>query len=133
LTTWTSQLTALESLAAEHERFGSELVSNVAEPLKRQAARYEELRKKHAEYAVKLEKERDASYVDLRKVKSTYDSVCQEVENRRKKIESSVDYSKSKAQGAYQQQSIDMHNVKVRNIYLTMARLSLTSPEYLSH
>src|SRR4051812_18100868 len=118
LTTWTAQLTALESLAAEHERFGSELVSSVAEPLKRQAARYEELRKKHAEYATKLEKERDASYADLRKVKVTYDSACQEVENRRKKIESAFDYSKSKAQGAYQQQTIDMHNFKVRKAYL---------------
>ncbi len=51
------------------------------------ASRYEELRKQHADYAAKLEKERDNAYGDLKKTKGRYDSVCQEVENRRKKTE----------------------------------------------
>ena len=62
---------------------------------------------------MRLEKERDGSYGDLRKSKGRYDTVCQEVESRRKKIESSFDYGKQKAQNAYQQQIMDMHNVKV--------------------
>jgi len=103
----------LESRAAEHDRFSSELVSNVADPLKQLASRYEEIRKSHAEYAARLEKERDGSYGDLRKSKGRYDAVCQEVENRRKRIETSFDYGKQKAQNAYQQQIMDMHNVKV--------------------
>ena len=113
LTTWTTQLSTLESRAADHERFSSELVLQVADPLKLLASRYEELRKSHAEYAARLEKERDGSYGDLRKVKGRYDAVCQEVESRRKRIESSFDYGKQKAQNAYQQQIMDMHNVKV--------------------
>ena len=65
------------------------------------------------EYAGKLEKERDISYGDLKKQKGRYDAACQEVENRRKKTESSFDHGKTKAQNAYQQQIVEMHNVKV--------------------
>lgn len=114
LTTWTTQLTTVEAYAAERDRFGADLVFQIAEPLKQLATRFEDLRKSHAEYAAKLEKERDASYGDLKKTKGKYDGVCQEVENRRKKIDSSFDYGKQKAQNAYQQQLMEMHNVKVR-------------------
>ncbi|KAL8867250.1 MAG: hypothetical protein Q9174_005786, partial [Haloplaca sp. 1 TL-2023] len=113
ITTWTAQLSTLESRAAEHDRYASELALQVADPLKNLAARYEELRKSHAEYAAKLERERDVSYGDLKKTKGRYDGACQEVENRRKKTESSFDHGKNKAQNAYQQQLMDMHNVKV--------------------
>lgn len=120
MTTWTVQLTTLESRAAEHDRFSSQLLSSLAEPLKILAAKYEDLRKQHAEYAAKLEKERDGAYGDLKKTKGKYDSVCQEVENRRKKIENSFDHGKNKAQGAYQQQLSDMRNAKVcRLLYHT--------------
>lgn len=113
LTTWTTQLSTLEARAAEHDRYSSELVTQIAEPLKVLASRYEELRKSHAEYGGKLERERDASYSDLRKQKGRYDGACQEVENRRKKTESAFDHGKGKAQNAYQQQIMEMHNVKV--------------------
>ena len=79
------------------------------------AVKYEELRKSHAEYAGKLEREREVSYGDLRKQKGRYDGACQEVENRRKKTETSFDSSKAKAQNAYQQQVSEMHNVKVHS------------------
>lgn len=139
LTIWTTQLSTLESRAAEQDRFSSELLSQIADPLKNLATRYEELRKNHAEYAAKLEKERDASYGNLKKTKSRYDGACQEVENKRRKIDSSFDRSKQKAQNAYQQQIMDMHNVKVRlhtRLYatwrLTVSRTlissTLTSP-----
>lgn len=113
LTTWTTQLSTLEARAAEHDRYSSDLVTQIAEPLKVLATRYEELRKSHAEYAGKIERERDASYSDLRKQKGRYDGACQEVENRRKKTESAFDHGKGKAQNAYQQQIMEMHNVKV--------------------
>ena len=113
MTTWTNQLSTLEARAAEHDRYSSELLSEIAEPLKVLAIRYEELRKSHAEYAGKLERERDTSYSDLRKQKGRYDGACQEVENRRRKTESAFDHGKGKAQNAYQQQILEMHNVKV--------------------
>jgi hypothetical protein len=113
LTTWSTQLNAVESHAAVRDKFGLELVSEVAEPLKQAATKYEELRKSHVEYFGKLERERETSLSDLKKVKGKYDGVCQEVENRRKKTESSFDYSKTKAQAAYQQQLLEMNNVKV--------------------
>ena len=113
LTTWTTQLSTLESRAAEHERYSSELVLQIADPLRSIAARYEELRKSHVDYAAKLERERDISYSDLKKTKGRYDGCCQEVENKRKKSESSFDHGKGKAQSAYQQQIMEMHNVKV--------------------
>jgi hypothetical protein len=116
MTTWTVQLTTLESRAAEHETFGQQIIGSVAEPLKNLTTRFEDLRKQHAEYAVKLEKERDGTYADLRKTKGKYDSVCQEVEHKRKKIESSFDHGKTKAHSAYQQQLSDMRNNKVIGI-----------------
>jgi formin-binding protein 1 len=120
MTTWAVQLTTLEGRAAEHDKFANALVNNLAEPLKHLSARYEDLRKQHAEYAAKLEKERDGSYGDLKKMKGKYDSACQDVENRRKKADSSFDYNKSKAQGQYQSQMAEMRNVKVSYATLCM-------------
>ena len=114
LTTWSTQLNTLESRAAEHDKFGNNLISQVAEPLKYYATRFEDLRKRHQEYADKLEREREASYAELKKTKAKYDAVCQEVEARRKKSESH--YDKAKAQNAYQQQVVEMNNAK--NSYL---------------
>ena len=129
LTTWTTQLTTLEARAEEHEQFGNDLVNKVAEPLKYLSGRFEELRKRHVDYADKLEKERDSSYADLRKVKAKYDAVCQEVESKRKKSESSFD--KAKAQSAYQQQILDMNNVK--NTYLIAINVTNKQKERYYH
>ncbi|KID96508.1 FCH-like protein, partial [Metarhizium majus ARSEF 297] len=129
LTTWSTQLTTLESRAAEHDKYGNLLVSQVAEPLKYYAGRFEELRKRHIEYADKLAAERDASYSDLRKVKGKYDAVCQEVETRRKKSESH--YDKAKAQSAYQQQIYEMNNAK--NSYLIAINVTNKHKEKYYH
>ena len=91
MTTWGVQLSTLESRASEHDQFAGALVSRLADPLKAVATRYEELRKLHVDFGTKLEKERDGTYGELRKMKAKYDSVCQEVENRRKKIDTSFD------------------------------------------
>ncbi|KAI4208466.1 MAG: hypothetical protein LQ348_000128 [Seirophora lacunosa] len=124
-------LSTLESRAAEHDRYATELILQVADPLKNLAVRYEELRKSHAEYAAKLERERESSYSDLKKTKGRYDGACQEVENRRKKTESSFDHSKPKAQNAYQQQVADMHNVK--NTYLISINVTNKHKERYYH
>ncbi|RFU26230.1 hypothetical protein B7463_g10108, partial [Scytalidium lignicola] len=131
LTIWTTQLTTLESTAAEHDRFGGELETQLANPLKYLGTRFEELRKRHVEFAEKLEKERDGAYSDLRKMKAKYDATCQEVENKRKKSESSFDYSKTKAQNAYQQQIQDMNNVK--NSYLIAINVTNKQKEKYYH
>ncbi|KAL8907675.1 MAG: hypothetical protein Q9171_005768 [Xanthocarpia ochracea] len=131
MTTWTAQLSTLESRAAEHDRHASELILQVADPLKNLAARYEELRKSHAEYATKLERERDLSYAELKKTKSRYDGACQEVENKRRKTESSFDHSKAKAQNAYQQQVMEMRNVK--NTYLISINVTNKHKERYYH
>ena len=119
-------MATLESRAAEHDRYSAELLLQIAEPLKTLAIRYEDIRKSHAEYATKLERERDVSYGDLKKMKGRYDGACQEVENRRKKTESSFEHGKSKAQSAYQQQISEMHNAKVRLFALVGLLLALT-------
>ncbi|KAH8808069.1 hypothetical protein F5884DRAFT_821527 [Xylogone sp. PMI_703] len=131
LTIWTTQLTSLESTAAEHDRFGNELETQLANPLKTLGTRFDELRKRHVEFAEKLEKERDNAYGDLRKMKAKYDTACQEVENKRKKAESSFDYSKTKAQNAYQQQMQDMNNVK--NTYLIAINVTNKQKERYYH
>lgn len=90
----------------------------MAEPLKHAAVQYEEIRKCHVDYHGKLEKERDSSYGDLKKAKGKYDGACQEVESRRKKMESAFDHGKAKAQTAYQQQILEMNNYKVSRFCL---------------
>jgi hypothetical protein len=109
-------LTTLEARASEHDKFGQDLVAQVVTPLEYVQKRYDELRKSHAEYQTKLLKERDSSYGDLKKLKGRYDAACQEVENRRKKNESAMDHGRTKAASAYNQQLMEMHNVK--NTYL---------------
>ena len=129
LTTWKTQLTTLESRADEHERYANELITKVADPLKFYAAKFEELRKRHVEYADKLETERDSSYAGLRKTKGKYDSVCQEVESKRKKTESAFD--KAKAQSNYQQQIFEMNNMK--NTYLITINVTNKQKEKYYH
>ncbi|KAJ4206721.1 Protein BZZ1 [Fusarium falciforme] len=129
LTTWTTQLTTLESRAGEHDKYANSLVSQVAEPLKFFGTRFEELRKRHAEYAAKLEQERDGSYAALAKTKAKYDTVCQEVEAKRKKTESH--YDKAKAQSAYQQQLFEMNNAK--NTYIISINVTNKQKEKYYH
>ncbi|PYH88064.1 putative actin polymerization protein Bzz1 [Aspergillus ellipticus CBS 707.79] len=131
LTTWTTQLNAVEAHAGERDQFGTDLLVHVAEPLKQAASQYEELRKCHVDFHAKLEKERDSSYSDLKKVKGKYDGACQEVEARRKKMESSFDHSKPKAQAAYQQQILEMNNVK--NTYLISINVTNKLKERFYH
>jgi hypothetical protein len=131
MSTWTTQLTTLEQRAAEHDKFSKQLIGNLAEPLKHLATRYEELRKLHTDYAAKLEKERDSSYADLRKMKGRYDSVCQEVENKRKKVDGAFDMSKGKAQASYNQHTAEMHNVK--NTYIISINVTNKQKERYYH
>ncbi|KAI6092045.1 FCH-domain-containing protein [Hypoxylon rubiginosum] len=129
LTIWTTHLTTLESIADEHEKYANELIQKVADPMKYFAGRFEELRKRHVEYATKLEAERDSSYAALHKTKTKYDAACQEVESKRKKTESSFD--KAKAQSQYQQQLQDMNNVK--NTYLISINVTNKQKEKYYH
>ncbi|KAH8204671.1 hypothetical protein TruAng_001146 [Truncatella angustata] len=129
LTTWTTQLTTLESRADEHEKYANALIAKVADPLKFFGAKFEELRKRHVEFADKLEGEREASYAALRKTKGKYDQACSELESKRKKSESSFD--KAKAQSNYQQQLHDANNVK--NTYLIAINVTNKQKEKYYH
>ncbi|KAH7068156.1 hypothetical protein BKA63DRAFT_423691 [Paraphoma chrysanthemicola] len=131
MTTWGVQLSTLESRAAEHEQFAGALVTQLADPLKTLATRYEDLRKLHGDYAAKLEKERDSQYTELRKQKGKYDSVCQEVENRRKKSDGAFDYGKTKAKNAFEQQQVEMRNVK--NTYIISINVTNKQKEMYYH
>ncbi|KAH8671328.1 BZZ1 protein [Xylariales sp. PMI_506] len=129
LTTWTTQLTTLESRADEHEKYANDLINKVAEPLRMYGTKFEELRKRHVDFADKLETERDSSYAALKKTKGKYDQSCQELENKRKKSESS--YDKAKAQSNYQQQLQEMNNVK--NTYLIAINVTNKQKEKYYH
>ncbi|KAE8150782.1 hypothetical protein BDV25DRAFT_105515 [Aspergillus avenaceus] len=131
LTTWTTHLTAVESHAAERDKYAGDLIGQVAEPLKHVATQYEEIRKCHVDFHAKLEKERESAYGDLKKAKGKYDGACQEVEGKRKKMESSFDHSKTKAQTAYQQQILEMNNVK--NTYLISINVTNKLKERFYH
>lgn len=65
----------------------------------------------------------------MRKTKGKYDAACQEVESRRKKADSSFD--KAKAQSVFQQQIMDMNNVK--NTYLIAINVTNKQKEKYYH
>ncbi|KAI6613674.1 hypothetical protein MCOR07_009036 [Pyricularia oryzae] len=129
ITTWTTQLNTVERRAEEHSRYANELINRVATPMQAFQTKFDELRKRHAEFADKLEKERDSSYSELRKVKGKYDNVCQEVESKRKKTESAFD--KAKAQSNYQQQIHEMNNAK--NTYIIAINVTNKQKEKYYH
>jgi len=134
MTTWGVQLSTLESRASEHEQFSGALITQLADPLKALGTRYEDLRKLHADYATKLEKERDSQYAELRKQKGKYDSVCQEVESRRKKVDGAFDHGKAKARNAFEQQQVEMRNTKntyLININITNKQKQMYYHEYV--
>lgn len=107
------------------------MITQIADPLKSLGTRYEDLRKSHSEHSLKLEKEKDSTYVALKRTKGQYDGSCQELESRRKKIDSSFGSNKSKAQNAYQQQMAEMHNVK--NTYLININVTNKQKEKYYH
>ncbi|RAR04985.1 FCH-domain-containing protein [Stemphylium lycopersici] len=129
MTTWGVQLSTLESRAAEHDQFAGALITQLADPLKLLGTRTEELRKLHGDYAAKLEKERDNQYGELRKQKGKYDSVCQEVESRRKKADGAFDHGKAKARNAFEQQQVEMRN----NTYLISINVTNKQKEMYYH
>lgn len=116
MTTWTTQLTTIEACAGEHDRYGQNLLIQVVKSLETARASFEDLRKSHTDYQLRLVRERDVTYSDLKKTKAKYDGICQEVENRRKKLDSSHDASRLKANAGYQSQLGEMNNQK--NSYL---------------
>lgn len=129
MTTWATQLTTVETRAGEHDKYANNLISQVAEPLKFFGGRFEELRKRHSDYATKLEQERDSQYAALAKTKGKYDNVCQEVEAKRKKTEAHFD--KAKTQNAYQQQILEMNNAK--NTYIIAINVTNKQKEKYYH
>ncbi|KAF1849400.1 FCH-domain-containing protein [Cucurbitaria berberidis CBS 394.84] len=131
MTTWGVQLSTLESRASEHDQFAGALINKLADPLKHLGTRYEELRKLHGDFAAKLEKERDSQYAELRKQKGKYDSVCQEVESRRKKVDGAFDHGKGKARNAFEQQQVEMRNVK--NTYIISINVTNKQKEMYYH
>ncbi|KAF8429220.1 hypothetical protein EV426DRAFT_673363, partial [Tirmania nivea] len=131
LVTWTSILNSTEVLSKEHETLSSELLNQVAEPLKDISTKYEDFRKRHEALAVKLQQERDSVYSDLKKAKEKYDMQCKEVESARVKVEKSYDASKNKAEKAKQQELLDMNNVK--NTYLIAINVTNRHKEKYFH
>ena len=134
-TTWQKQLEVLESRAADHDKLSAQLIAHLAEPLKALASRSEDLRKAHTDFAIKLDKERESTFGDLRKVKGKYDAACQEMESRRKKADGTFDFAKQKAQHNYAQQMNDMNNLKVCLSHLGSVTRNFCSQsiECLSH
>jgi hypothetical protein len=113
LTTWTTILNTTELLATEHDTLSNSLTTEVADTLKSLSTRYDDYRKRHESLAQKLLSERDGVYSDLNKCKSKYDSECKDVEEKRQKVDKSYDSSKTKAQKSYQNELVEMNNVKV--------------------
>ncbi|KAL7276413.1 Protein BZZ1 [Rhizina undulata] len=122
LTTWTTILTAVESLAKEHETLSASLTTQVCDVLKAISSRYDDYKKRYESLSAKLLTERDSVYSELKKSKSGYDAECEKVEEKRAKIDKSFDSSKRKAENAYKLEKDEMNNVK--NSYLIQIQVA---------
>ncbi|KAI9268257.1 hypothetical protein BDA99DRAFT_505321 [Phascolomyces articulosus] len=69
-----------------HYRLVDELNSGVIEVLKATAARKEDARKKHVAFYQKLKAERDKTYAEKEKAKTTYHDACMEIQSVRNKM-----------------------------------------------
>jgi len=131
MTTWTTLLTSTELVAQEHDRLGMDINIRVAEATKVLGIRLDEFRKKHEALDLKITKERDAQYTDLKKAKVSYDSTCKDLEEKRVKVEKSYDSSRSKAERSYQTQMGEMHNIK--NTYIIAINVTNAQKEKYYH
>ncbi|KAI5850302.1 hypothetical protein DFP73DRAFT_227368 [Morchella snyderi] len=116
VTTWSTILTSHDSLAKEHDNLSNALITQISDPLKAIATRYEEYRKLYNTLNMKVMADRDSVYSELKKSKGSYDAECKQVEDKRAKVDKAYDSSKTKAEKSYSQELIEMHNIK--NTYL---------------
>lgn len=105
-------------MAKEHDYYSSALTTQVADTLKSISTRYEDFRKRHEALNVKIVAERDGVYSDLKKTKSSYDSECKDVEEKRAKVDKSFDSGRAKAEKSYKAELTEMNNFKVSQLEL---------------
>jgi len=113
LTTWTTILDDVENLSKEREMLANSFNAQVADPIRNLQVRCDELRKKHVDFADKLEEERDKVYKDLKETKKAYDARCETLESKRSKKERAYDVEKSKASSSYDKHLHEANNAKV--------------------
>ncbi|KAF9933739.1 hypothetical protein FBU30_004540 [Linnemannia zychae] len=110
---WASILSDTEALARDRHLFSENLVSQIYDPLKVLAAKKDEARKKHVQFAQKLLTERDKSSQERDKAKAKYDTSCEEVESSKQKQERAFDEkNQEKLKRSYYQDILDMNNNK---------------------
>ncbi|EIN12379.1 hypothetical protein PUNSTDRAFT_97060 [Punctularia strigosozonata HHB-11173 SS5] len=110
-------LMSMEESAADHINLADGLQIKVAEALKVEERRHEELKKKQILFFTKLLGEREKTYLVRIKSKQKYDEECEEVETYRQKQErASDDKHADRAARQYEQQQNDMNIAK--NVYL---------------
>ncbi|KAG0367239.1 hypothetical protein BGZ54_004196, partial [Gamsiella multidivaricata] len=110
---WTSILNDTEAMSRDRQLFSEALISKVHDPLKVLAAKKDEARKKHIQFAQKLLSERDRSAQERDKAKSKYDASCEEVESSKQKQERAYDEkNQEKLKRSYYQDILDMNNNK---------------------
>ncbi|RIA98362.1 hypothetical protein C1645_731713 [Glomus cerebriforme] len=113
LKAWSIILEETENIAKERAKFSETLSTNVMEKVKTVAAKKEEIRKKHMEFAQKLVADRDKVYAERKKVKARYDECCMEVQNSQQKLDrSSDDKVLEKLKNQKIQDIIEMNNNK---------------------
>ncbi|KAG0256464.1 hypothetical protein DFQ27_005706 [Actinomortierella ambigua] len=110
---WAAILNETESMARDRHVYSESLLATVVEPLKNMAAKKEEARKKHVQFAQKLMTERDKSSQERDKAKAKYDTSCEEVDSAKQKQERAYDErNQEKLKRSYYQDILDMNNNK---------------------
>ncbi|KAF9971625.1 hypothetical protein BGZ73_005417 [Actinomortierella ambigua] len=127
---WAAILNETESMAKDRHVYSESLLATVVEPLKNLAAKKDEARKKHVQFAQKLLTERDKSAQERDKAKAKYDTSCEEVDAAKQKQERAYDEkNQERLKRSYYQDILDMNNNK-NSYILSLAVLNAHRKKY---
>lgn len=113
LVTWSEILNQTELLGKERLRIANEFGLQISDQVHGMGMKFDELRRRYAQYHEKLLNERESFYNDFKKSKATYDASCQAMETTRMKASKG---SSDKSNRKLQEKEVTMNNDK--NLYL---------------
>ncbi|KAI9492598.1 hypothetical protein BDB00DRAFT_827311 [Zychaea mexicana] len=113
---WFSIVDQTTRIAKCHYQLVDELNSGIIEVLKATGARKEDARKKHVAFYQKLKAERDKTYAEKDKAKSTYHDACMEIQNVRNKMAKNAGGDQDKYRRQLENVVLECNNKK--NTYL---------------
>jgi hypothetical protein len=112
---WSSILHSTSQQSKSHIQLSDTLTTHVLEKLKSLQTTFEESRKKHINFAAKLQSSRrEKAFMSMEKARRKYEEGCMNVENAKGKFERAPDEKTAeKLKRAWHQEILELNNAKV--------------------